>query len=315
MHTAPEEAHLTRGNNKMNRLLRCTIMLVAMLAPLTAATLLAQQDPIPPPKLAPHVLIDSASSLVAALGDGLAITKGQTRSLTVKLDGARHELWQADAVAAIRHLRAFAQEVGALAQGGQLSPKDAPTLEDDATQATNAIGKLAFEIPSVLVGNPSCDPKMPCPQMLVLYVDSRKARVDPDGSEARPFRSITAALAAAEEVEACGVEIRLASGMYSGDILLRRHTRIIGDATRTTTVRGSVINQDGYDLDLRGLALSLSPAPGVVVVQPCAANVNLSAGGDRRRDALRREAARWLATDVRRPGAGHNRPVGRRVRR
>jgi len=262
----------------MKNVLRRMVVVVATLALLAATVPLAPQEQLPPPApLAPHELIESASSLMSALAETGAITKGQAQSLLVKLEDASQALWQANAGAAIRHLGAFQHQVEALAQGGQLGSKDATTLADYATQASNAIEQLAFNIPSVArVGNASCQ-QVACPQPLVLYVDGRQAHLAPDGSQARPFRSIAAALAAAEEEGACGVEIHLARGMYSGDILLTRHTRIIGDETRATTIRGSIIDEGGYDLDLRGITIASSPAPGGVVAQPCPANVDLSA--------------------------------------
>lgn len=264
----------------MNWLRRGSIVLVAALVPLAAAAAPAQQDPIPPPPqtpVAPHELIEAAGQLIDGLLTQQVLNKGQALSLRGKLGDAREALWRADAGAAIRRLRAYTNEVDALGQGGVLPAKDALALGDYGTAAMELVGGIAFRVPSVIPAvKLGCGQPVPCPQPLVLYVASAKARLNPDGGQETPFRTIAAALAAAEEAGACAVEIRLARGTYSGDIAINRNTRIIGEETRRTIVRGSIVDEGGHDLELRGLTVAASPAPGGVVVRACPANVELS---------------------------------------
>jgi len=78
----------------------------------------------------------------------------------------------------------------------------------------------------------------------------------PDGSAARPFPNIAEALARAEELHYKGVEITVSRGTYTGDLLITRPTRIIGESRTGVIIVGSMANNSVYSLTLDSLSIT-----------------------------------------------------------
>jgi hypothetical protein len=92
----------------------------------------------------------------------------------------------------------------------------------------------------------------------------------PDGSEARPYRTVVDALAAAQANALPRVELRVAGGLYVGDLVITRSTRIIGDARGSPFIQGSITSDGAFRLEMRDLRVGPPAGIGISVDDACA---------------------------------------------
>jgi hypothetical protein len=224
-------------------------------------------------------LIDAVDLLVNQ--QTLALRGG--RRLLAKLDRVTRKLSRGRTNSALRGLTRFDGTVSNYVAQGAL-PSQAG---NDLHIRSNALGTAIQDLgsgPAVPAPDPIdyCDPDPPasCPVNTCVYTtyhvtNQRLAgsAPAPDGSEARPFLSIGDALARAEELDLCGVEIILRRGQHRGEVVLSRHLRLRGDPDRRTTLtgRGSITSTGPYTLEVEDLRLMpFGEAPGIVADDPCA---------------------------------------------
>jgi len=223
------------------------------------------QDPVNPPPVAaaPHQLIASLETQVDLLAANQQLKKGQHRRLRAALDRVHRALRNGKAERAIKRLETFTDQATALVASGVIDDKSGKNILDTAAAAVAGVAAV-LKLPDVQPPPQPCAAKTPC-TFLVLRVDA-SARGTADGSSARPYRSINDALARADRDKACGVEIALAAGRYTETIVLTRATRITGAGATRTSIVGSILDRDGYDLSVSALHLHRSPDPGAIVV-------------------------------------------------
>jgi hypothetical protein len=106
-----------------------------------------------------------------------------------------------------------------------------------------------------------------CPELVntdyrILYVSLPdrigKTSIDarPDGSATRPFPTVAEALTQAEALRYQGVEVRVATGTYDGDLIITRPTVIAGQSRTGTEIAGSIINNSVYSLTVESLSIA-----------------------------------------------------------
>ncbi|MGD8331966.1 MAG: hypothetical protein PVJ49_21205, partial [Acidobacteriota bacterium] len=233
------------------------------------------QAPIPPPQkpVVRHTPIEQLSVEVLRLTEQKVLNTGQGRSLSTKLDNAIDGLMVGDPDAVLRPLHAFRQEIGALVFAQVVGGKDGLLLQELADQAIHGVSAVK-DVPRVLPGVMPCPAPSPC-EVLRLHVD-QSAPSGGDGSTEAPFRTITEALAAADRAEACGVDVVLHPGVYRESVTLTRATRIEGTSDRPI-ITGRIFNGAGHSLQVSGITLEGSPAPGAIVVDgPCGSSTEVA---------------------------------------
>jgi hypothetical protein len=223
------------------------------------------QDPVNPPPVAaaPHQLIAALETQVDLLAANQQLKKGQHRTLRAALDRVHRALRNGKAETAIKRLETFTDLATALVASGAIDDKSGKNILETAAAATAGITAV-LKLPDVQPPPQPCVAKTPC-TFLVLRVDA-SARAGGDGSSARPYRRINDALARADRDKACGVELAIAAGRYTETIVLTRATRIVGAGATTTSIAGSILDRDGFDLSVSALHLHRSPDPGAIVV-------------------------------------------------
>lgn len=233
--------------------------------------------PVPPPSTLvplPHHRVGALTGKVRELVGLEVLTAGQGRALTQGLDQTGEALKGGDARGAIRRLATFERHTRALIAGGVLASVVGQPLIDEAARAGAQIGRLAFGAGPARPLSWSvtgCPERQEC-SYAVLFVD-RRATVEgePDGSAERPFRAIGAALDRADEIEACGVEIRIADGIYAENVVLSRHTTLVGASRDGVLVIGAIVNNAGADLTFRHARVAALDGPGAIFTDaPCA---------------------------------------------
>ncbi len=242
------------------------------------------QRPPPDPSL-PHVPIDQARDAVDGLVAGGVLTPGQGKSLARRLDKSVRKLQRANLEAADRQLERFQKRTTALEIQGVLTPPAADVLRDQAAAARSLISLLGPAPEPGLDPDLSCNDPVPCPDTPCVYTTyhvragGRGIVIAPDGSAERPFRTISDALARATVLGLCGVDLMVAGGVYAGDIVLDRNTRIHGSTERRTTIDGSISSAGPYRLVVENVFLNPT-GRGVDVSHPCAStsitDVNIS---------------------------------------
>lgn len=186
-----------------------------------------------------------------------------------------------------RHLETFVHRVEILGGQGRLGPKGAELLTSRAIELRDELtGFGAIPLPEpdpALAACPgsgsvdSCRDTLSTCSFTVLHVNAGTTADEPDGTRARPFPTIGAALARAEATDLCGVSLRVGPGVYDEDLSITRHTKILGDPESVPFavpfVVGSVNNAGPHFLELRDLILSApgdAPATALSVTHPCA---------------------------------------------
>ncbi|MBI2395742.1 MAG: DUF1565 domain-containing protein [Deltaproteobacteria bacterium] len=158
--------------------------------------------------------------------------------------------------------------------GGGCTPVGVDTCPDGFV--ADGSGGCAASLPKspcadgtmALPGDTSCAPVSTCSDAPIgaLRVDAAYAGSDGDGSVARPFKTVTAALAAA----APGATIAVAAGTYREDLVVDRPVIIRGRCPAEVTVRGISTELGAAAILVRapatiaGLAIT-GPARGVMV--------------------------------------------------
>jgi hypothetical protein len=225
----------------------------------------------------PHVQIALIKDAVEDLVETQALSAGKGRALVRKLDGSVKKLRQAKPDKAIRRLDRFQTLTTVFEQRGFLSMTAGAMLRAQAAGA--AAGILMITIDGT-AGPPDpslfCDPAPAvCPSLgstYTTYYVRAFAGIGlvPDGSAARPYRTIVDALDAAQANALPGVELLVAGGLYSGDLLITRNTRIIGDARGNPVIEGSIISDGAYRLVLQDVRIIPDAGVGISVDNPCA---------------------------------------------
>jgi hypothetical protein len=227
----------------------------------------------------PDVQIDAAARAIDDLVRAQAVSESRGRSLARPLGKSIGQLRQGKLTLADRQLVSFEKKTTLFESRGLLSAAAADGLRAQAAGARAAIAMLGIPVQSPPNPDLFCEagPGV-CPPMDCAYTTYHLRPPSggivplPDGSEARPFRSIGAALARAAADGLCGVDLLLARGFYpdEGDIVLSRHTRIHGDPERRTTVEGSIASTGPYRLVLEDVVLAPDGGRGVDVQHACA---------------------------------------------
>jgi hypothetical protein len=103
-----------------------------------------------------------------------------------------------------------------------------------------------------------------CPR--AVYEVSAKAQPGGDGSPAKPFATVGAALAAGAKAGACDVKVHIAPGTYAeGTLAITRDTSLLGQNVSAVVLEGVVAMKDAHRLSLESLTLrpaknALAPA-------------------------------------------------------
>ena len=225
----------------------------------------------------PHVKIAQLHDAVDDLVEIQALPAGKGRSLARKLDKSIKRLRRAQAGKALQQLDRFQTLTTVFEQRGFLSMSDGAMLRDQATGAGAAIEMITV---GGTVGPPDpdlfCEPApAACPDPIVLYTTYHvRAGAGigflPDGSAARPYRTIVDALAAAQANALSGVELRVAGGHYVGDLVITRNTHIIGEARGRPFIEGSITSDGAYRLVVQDVRVSPGDGVGISVDDPCA---------------------------------------------
>jgi hypothetical protein len=263
---------------KHNRTVARTLP-AAMLVLFHAAACLAG-DPAPPPpqdSLFPHQEIQRAEDMVGELLEQGALSKQIHDQLDQSLRRARLSLFEAEPQEALDGLSDFLDEASQYIEKGLLAPNPGGILLQFGLSAMEAIrADLApMELP---IWPEFCQAEPPPPANIPVLHVSANAMKEGDGSVARPFRTITAALARAQIANMGAVDLRVAPGRYEEHLQITRHTRILGtDAPLLiTTLAGSIENRGPWSLEVRHLAIvdSGSGPPGALFVRhPCASTI------------------------------------------
>ena len=229
-----------------------------------------------PGQAAPHDTIIQLSERVETLAAQQILTPGQGRSLGVKLEHAARDLRLGKASSAIHGLEVFERESAAL--DAVIPQKDALFMIFQSQLARQEISRLAFDLPGHLAGTfQPCYSDTGC-DYGVLYVDAA-ARGAADGSESNPFPTIAAALAYALKLNACGVELRLAAGTYTESVQAPIHLKLRG-RERGVVINGSIVNPDGWALDINRLQIRSAAMPGAIVTDSfCPSDTEISRVG------------------------------------
>jgi hypothetical protein len=242
------------------------------------------------PSLA-HVQIAQIGDAVGDLVEAQALPSGKGRALGRKLDKTVKKLRQAKAEAATRQLGRFQKLTTNLEQRGFLSTADGAALRGQADAAAAAIDAIAAA-GAVPPPDPDlyCEPApAACPDLsgayTIYHVRAGGGGIGllPDGSAERPYRSIVDALAAAAASALPRVELRVAGGLYAGDLLITRSTRIIGEARGSPFVAGSISSDGPFRLELRDVRIAPPAGIAISVDDACAST---------RVDGVRIEGAR-----------------------
>jgi hypothetical protein len=239
----------------------------------------------------PHVQIAQIRDAVEDLVETQVLLPGKGRALQRKLDKTIKKLRQAKADGATRQLGRFQTLTLKFEQRGFLPSVDGAALRSQAGAA--AAGIVMITIDGIA---PPPDPDLfcepapaACPDLSGSYTTYHVRGggggigLAPDGSEARPYRTIVAALAAAEANALPRVELRVAGALYTGDLVITRSTRIIGDPRGPAFIEGSISSDGAYRLELRDVRVGPPAGIGISVDDACAST---------RVDGVRVEGAR-----------------------
>jgi hypothetical protein len=234
--------------------------------------------PAPPPTSGgplPHERVNGLMGKVRELSGAGASTLGAGRALTQALIETTDALQVGDARAAAHWLSTVERRTSALVAAGVLDAAGGRALIEESARIRAHIGRLAFGPGSARPQSWSltgCPEPQAC-EYLVLHVDRRMVVWgERDGTAARPFRTIGDALDRAADLDACGVEIRVADGIYAERVVLSRHTIIDGESRAGVLIAGSIVNNAGADLAVRDLTIANLEGPGAIVTDaPCAA--------------------------------------------
>lgn len=230
----------------------------------------------PPDPSQPHVQIAAIADLVEGLAAQQRLSASQARSLVKKLERSTTFLQRARPDKAIRKLERFESAVQRLVGKSILSSQEAGPLITLATNAGQTIGVIAGGAPRPLADPLEyCGPDpgiVTCSENLCAYTTYyvkplAKAGV-PDGSPEHPYPTMADALARADALDLCAVELRLGGrGAYEEDVSLTRKTRIRGEGR--TTITGAIENLGPYELVLQDIFLN-ADGIGVNANHPCA---------------------------------------------
>jgi hypothetical protein len=263
----------------MTRLLPCAVRAFVACVALCATPVpaFAQSEiPVPttPPGPLPHERVHLLTAAVQALATSQVLTPGHAEALARGLDKAGEALRRGEARTAMRRLDTFSRHVSGLAAAGTMNGPTARRLLEEASQARGQVAELAFGAGAARPASWSfegCAERRPC-VYAVVFVNPRAAVLGArDGTEMRPYRTIADALGHGEDQSACGIEIRLADGLYWEDVALSRHTTIDGESRLGTVLIGSIVNNAGVDLTVRDLSVAAVRGPGGVFADaPCA---------------------------------------------
>jgi nitrous oxidase accessory protein NosD len=181
-------------------------------------------------------------------------------------DARRRQGRSDDALQAVDQL---ADEIQSLGRSGALPAEETKALLGDAQS-------IRADISEILIGTVGVRRKCPAKECapITLHADSRVVPgANQDGSAARPFSSIAAALDAAEARGVCGVRVVVAPGTYTGDLVISRNTSIFGAVERRrpqVVIRGSLESDGAHDLNIYGVSFLESPRAAIRVSNPCA---------------------------------------------
>jgi hypothetical protein len=206
-----------------------------------------------------------------------SLLPGKGRALKRKLDKTIKKLRRAKADLAMRQLGRFQTLTTKFEQRGFLAPADGAALRSLADGGAAAIVMIT-------IGGtvPPPDPDLfceavpvPCPDLSGSYTTyyvraGGGIGLLPDGSEARPYRTIVDALEAAEANALARVGLRVAGGLYTGDLAITRSTRIIGEERGPPFIEGSITSDGAYRLELRDVRIGPPDGVGISVDDPCA---------------------------------------------
>jgi hypothetical protein len=214
-----------------------------------------------------------AGVVQALVGTG-TVTPGQGQALLQPLKKVRDDLNRGNAHGSLRELEAFKRHASVFTATGVLGSSTGHGLLAEAGRAEAQITDMAFGAGPARPASWSfegCAERPPCTYSVV-YVDRRAVVLgERDGSQARPYRTLAAALQHAEDRDVCGVEIRLADGVYWENIVLTRHTTLDGESRAGVLLVGSIVNNAGVDLTVRDLRVAAVDGPGGIFTDaPCA---------------------------------------------
>ncbi len=230
-----------------------------------------------------HLVINPIVVAVDSLAAKGVLDKGHHNTLKKELTQAQAAARLAKAVVVIRRLEHFQRKTADFVVEQVLTQQQGQLLFALANSAVGQVRRSAFAPIRVSI-TPSgviCPDPPPCDFPVLYVAESNGGGVGlaPDGSAGRPYPTIQQALARAEALEACGVEIRVANGCYPGDLFITRDTRLVGQFY--TLIAGSIINNGPFHLTVQSVNLvsesdacplppGLSADGAIQVDHPCA---------------------------------------------
>ena len=206
------------------------------------------------------------------------------KSLLRQLGDAMTSLQRTQVDQAVHAMQKFRDSLATLDKQGLIDPAAAASL------AKGALGIETFLTGHASLPLPPLEPSLhcsandaTCPDTLSSckftswYVDGASIDPAPDGSPKHPFATLTEAFSRAAAMKLCGVTLMVAPARYAGPIEITRHTRIIGQRERGTSVtpiiEGAVTNRGPFLLEIQLVTLSWfrdAVSDGVFVDHPCA---------------------------------------------
>ena len=222
-------------------------------------------DPGPAAEPPPHWRVQTLTVAVQSLVDTHALTGSRGRRLEKRLADANDALTRGKVREVTARLDAFVALADALVATGEMRRSDATTLIVEARAIGAQVEALALRPGSARPASWSlegCPERQPCTYAVVFVDDDLAVSGPRDGTLNRPFRTIAAALKHADAIHACGVEIRVADGIYRENVVIRRDTIIEGESRDATVILGAVVNNAGAVLTVRNVSLSAVNRPG-----------------------------------------------------
>ncbi|MCZ6792639.1 MAG: hypothetical protein O7J95_03385 [Planctomycetota bacterium] len=173
---------------------------------------------------------------------------------------------------AVENADRLAARIAGLESDGVLEPDQAAALQAAAGELRATVQESVGGLVPGPLSAVFCLPPPDC-ENVRLHVDASTLlpRGKRDGRVTTPFRTIVEALEAATERGLCGVEVRVAFGVYRDDLFINRNTTLSASGDRPPILTGSVVQRGAHALALEGLYFLGSGTGGAVNVEnPCA---------------------------------------------
>ena len=222
-------------------------------------------------------VVDQLRSLVfqEVLG---AKDAGNLRDYLNKASQAALKAGEAEKVS--KNVSRFRNSVSQLTEQGILDESQADSLNAGVNEIESFVDILHTKLTAFPNPDNYCpDPEAPCPirepcDSTIFFVRSYLDILDPDGTINNPFPTIVEALEQAGKQMLCGVVINVGSGVYSGDLVITRDTRIIGPVAMppTVAISGSIVNNGAFTIQVENATIAAN-GDGILSVHPCARTI------------------------------------------